>query len=84
MLVAVAPVDIEDRDDWRRTRVADPVTPHLRDSQPEGERECWLQLRRNYEALPPGANPERDATAPISKARFFETVSQFSINSCTE
>jgi len=33
----LTPVDVEDRDDWRRrTHVAD---PHLRDTQPEGERE---------------------------------------------
>ena len=33
----LTPVDAEDQNEWRRTHVAD---PHLRDSQPEGEKQA--------------------------------------------
>jgi len=36
-------VDAGDWDEWRRTHVAEPLTPNLRDRQPEGERENEIQ-----------------------------------------
>jgi len=37
-------VDVENRDDWRRTEEPMWLTPHLRDIQPEGERERYSSL----------------------------------------